>query len=184
MMNTKEIVSQLYCALSSGDTDLARRLVAPEWNNRMKVDEPPPSARPGPAGFLATSAWLRHAFSNLRFEETDSIAEGEWVASRVRMIGRHKGPFIVFPPGKEAEVFPPTGRTVDVFQCHLHRFRNNQTIEHIAVRDDLGMMMQLGYIPPNPITAARLFVWRVSGRAKRAAKRVIEIAEEAAKCAE
>jgi predicted ester cyclase len=183
-MNAKEIVSQLYGALSSGDADVARRIIAPDWNNRMKVDEPPPSARPGPAGFLATSAWLRYAFSNLRFDEVDSIAEGEWVASRVRMTGQHNGPFIVFPPGKRVEVFPPTGRTVDVFQCHLHRLRNGQTTEHVAVRDDLGMMMQLGYIPPNPVAIARLLAWRVSGRATRAVKRVIEVAEEASNHAE
>jgi hypothetical protein len=64
-MNTKEIVSQLYRALSSGDADLAKRIIAPDWNNRMKVDEPPAQcqswARWFSRNFRVASACLRQS---------------------------------------------------------------------------------------------------------------------------
>jgi predicted ester cyclase len=42
---------------------------------------------------------------------------------------------------------PPTGRSFQQEQVHFVRFREGKGIEHRAVRDDLGMMRQLGVIP-------------------------------------
>jgi len=48
----------------------------------------------GAPGFLATSAWLRLAFSELSFEELDVVAGGDQVVSHVRMTGIHVGPLL------------------------------------------------------------------------------------------
>jgi hypothetical protein len=50
--------------------------------------------------------------------------------------------------------------------------RNGQVIRHEALRDDISMLGQLGVFPPEPGTVGRMVVWRVSGRAKRAAAAV------------
>lgn len=42
---------------------------------------------------------------------------------------------------------PSTGRSFQQAQMHFVRFRDGKGIEHRAVRDDLGMMRQLGVIP-------------------------------------
>jgi hypothetical protein len=52
--------------------------------------------------------------------------------------------------------------------------------EHISVRDDLGMMTQLGHLPPNPAAIARMALWTLSGRAKRAAAAAVALSNTAA----
>ena len=40
----------------------------------------------------------------------------------------------------------PTGKRVEVLHFHSFRVRGGQITEHAAVRDDLGMLIQLGVI--------------------------------------
>jgi predicted ester cyclase len=42
---------------------------------------------------------------------------------------------------------PPTGCSVRQDHMHFVRFRDGKAVEHWGVRDDLGMMQQLGVIP-------------------------------------
>ena len=42
---------------------------------------------------------------------------------------------------------PPTGNAVRQDHMHFVRFRNGKAVEDWGVRDDLGMMQQLGAIP-------------------------------------
>jgi len=44
----------------------------------------------------------------------------------------------------------PTNRPFAVRQVHIVRFQDGRGIEHWAVRDDLGLMRQLGAIPSQP----------------------------------
>jgi predicted ester cyclase len=39
---------------------------------------------------------------------------------------------------------PPTGRRVTVHHAHSYRIVDGYIVEHHAVRDDLGMLRQLG----------------------------------------
>lgn len=41
----------------------------------------------------------------------------------------------------------PTGKRFEVFQTHWWKLKNGKIVEHRGVRDDLGMMRQLGLIP-------------------------------------
>jgi predicted ester cyclase len=137
-------------AVASGDPDQARRCIHPEHVNHMAADEPPACALPGVAGFLATSAWLRLAFADLRFEIIETVSEADRIIAHTWMRGRQTGPFVVFPPGARPQAFPPTGPDFAVRHCHVLRLRDGLALEHIAVRDDLGMMTQLGHLPPPP----------------------------------
>lgn len=181
-MDPKDVVRLHFEALSSGDIELTRRVVAADHVNHMAADEPPACALPGPPGFVATSAWLRFAFLDLVWEEISYVAEGDWVVAHMRMTGVHAGPFVVFPPGQPAEVFPPTDRRIEVRQAHFFRLRDAQSTQHIAVRDDLRMMVQLGFIPPSPRVGLRLATWRLFGRNAAAVKEATErAATEAAR---
>jgi len=180
ILDPKEVVRLNFKALATADVALARRVVAPDHFNHMAADEPPACRTVGLPGFLATGAWLRFAFHELAWEEISILADGDWVSAHMRMSGLHAGPFVVFPPNQSPEVFPPSGRRFEVRQIHLFRVKNGQTSEHIAVRDDLGMMTQLGYIPPTPAVGIKLGTWRLMGKSARAIAEATAVAEKEA----
>jgi predicted ester cyclase len=179
-MSPEDLVSAQFTALENGDAALAARCLHPEHVNHMAADEPPACARPGVPGFMATSAWLRLAFPDLRFELIEMAVEGDRAIAHMWMRGTQAGPFVVFPPGGKPVAFPPTGRAFAVRHAHVIRFRDGLNGEHIAVRDDLGMMTQLGHLPPGPAAIARMARFQLSGQARRAVTHAIEVADRAA----
>jgi predicted ester cyclase len=120
--------------LNRGDLDVADELVAPEFINH----EAPPGRDRGPDSMRGLATMLRTAFPDLRFEIEELVAEGDTVAGRLTMSGTHEGPLMGTPP---------TGRSVRQDHMHFVRFRDDKAVEHWGVRDDLGMMQQLGVIP-------------------------------------
>ncbi len=48
-----------------------------------------------------------------------------------------------------------TGKSFTVRQAHWMRVADGKIVEHWAVRDDLGMAKQAGWVPPNPISLTR-----------------------------
>ena len=179
-MNATELTRLAFRALEAGDAALSRRVLTEDHVNHMAADEPPACRQPGAPGFLATSAWLRLAFSELSFEELDVVASGDQVVAHVRMSGVHTGP-VVFPPSGKPRVFPATGRQFSTRQFHLFRLADGRLADHIAVRDDLGMMTQLGFIPPRVATAIRLLRMHVSGGARRSVREAILRGDRAAR---
>ena len=81
---------------------------------------------------------LRTAFPDLHYDTEELIAEDDKVVARTTMRGTHTGPFLGIPP---------TGRRFEQQQIHILRFVDGKAVEHRAVRDDLGMLQQLGVIP-------------------------------------
>jgi predicted ester cyclase len=175
-----DLARDLFRVLETGDAELARRVVAPDNHNREATAGPPACAIPGPAGTLASSSWLRAAFPDLSFA-VDGVAEasGEvWI--RLRMRGRHDGPFVRYRDGKVDVVLPPTARTIDVEQIHVLGLRDGKVVSHKGVRDDVTMLEQLGAFPPTPAMVLRIAGWRVSGRTARTARHVADDANAAA----
>ena len=180
-MDARELASALFRVLETGDPSLATEVVAADNRNREAAVAPPACAIPGPAGTLASSAWMRSAFSDLRFPIL-GLAEGDdqvWV--RLRMQGRHTGPFVRFRNGRLDQAIPPTGREIDFEQVHMVQIRNGRVAGHEAIRDDMTLLAQLGVFPPAPATVLRMVEWRVSGRASRAAAEVSALALAAAR---
>ena len=66
----KEVALASFRLIETGDEAEAARIVSPDFVNLEAEDDPEDAERQehGPAGFLATSRWLRDAFSDLRFE--------------------------------------------------------------------------------------------------------------------
>ena len=167
-------------AMGSGDLALAVEVIHPEHVNHMAADHPTASALPGVPGFMATSAWLRFAFTDLRFEVIDVVSDGHRTIAHVIMSGRQTGPFVLFPPGVPAVAFAPTGKTFAARQAHIFTIRDGQHTEHRAVRDDLAMMTQLGHLPPSLTGAARMARFALTGARNHAVRDAQSIAQQAA----
>jgi steroid delta-isomerase-like uncharacterized protein len=131
----KQLVERAFARLfNEGQLALADELVSEDFLNH----DAPPGAPVGPAGLRQIVTMLRTAFPDLHYDTEEAIAEGDRVAVRTTMRGTHTGPFLGIPP---------TGRSFVQDQIHILRFADGKAVEHWAVRDDLGMMRQLGVIP-------------------------------------
>jgi predicted ester cyclase len=131
------VESMMTRLLAGGETELAEQLVHPDFVN----NEADPERRNGPSGAAATSEWLRSCFGNLRYDIHRVFVDGDMAAAYVTMHGTHEGGL---PPG-----VPATHKPFAVKHVHLFRFADDgRVVEHSAVRDDLGMVMQLGLLPP------------------------------------
>lgn len=134
--------------MESWDDEEASAIIAPHYTNAEAAPEPPPARLPGIVGVRATYDWLHTAYEDLHWTLHTVVAEGEWVVARTTMSGRQSGPFITYTPdGSVAQEMPATGRTFAVTQSHWYRVAENQLVEHLADRDDLGQAMQLGWFP-------------------------------------
>ncbi len=120
--------------LNGGDLSVADELVAPDFINH----EGPAGMDRGPESMRGLANMLRTALPDLHFEIEELIAEGDTVAGRLTMSGAHEGALMGMPP---------TGRQMRQAHMHFVRFRDGLAVEQWGVRDDLGMMRQLGVIP-------------------------------------
>jgi predicted ester cyclase len=142
MTDPKAIAHQSFRLIESGDVELAEQIIATGFVNEEAEDDPDDVERQlhGPAGFLATSRWLRDAFSDLRFQLQETVVEKDTVMAAAVMTGRHTGPF---------NGIAPTGRPIAHKQVHIFTIADGQITRHRAVRDDLGLLLQLGWRPGN-----------------------------------
>ncbi|WP_426362036.1 ester cyclase [Streptomyces sp. E-08] len=178
-MSAEDVARGLFTVLATGDAALAAEVVHEEFTNREAVVSPAACSLPGPAGVLASGAWLRSAFTDLSFPVTDVVHDGDQVWIRLHMRGRHTGPFVRYRDGVLSEAIPPTGADIDSEQVHVLHLRDGRIVRHEAIRDDLTLLGQLGVFPPGP-TVPLIADWHASGRAVRAAVMVAEAAERAA----
>jgi predicted ester cyclase len=126
----------------SGDVDgLAEVLAEDGIDHGARPDEPQ-----GLAGAQQTMLWLRSVFSEQRWEIRQVVGEGDIVVVYCTLHGRHTGDLMGIPP---------TNREVAQDYVHIVRFRDGKVVEHWGVRDDLGLMRQLGVLPgrPEPVAA-------------------------------
>ncbi|WP_037972466.1 ester cyclase [Streptomyces sp. NRRL WC-3742] len=179
-MTPEDLARGLFDVLATGDPALAAEVVHPDFVNREAVVSPAACSLPGPAGALASGAWLRAAFSDLGFPVTAVVHEGDQVWIRLRMVGRHTGPFVRYRDGQLDQAIPPTGVEIDTDQVHVLHLRDGKVVRHEAVRDDLTLLGQFGIFPPNPATLQVIEDWQSDGRAVEAAARISESAMKAA----
>ena len=81
----------------------------------------------------------RTAFPDAHFTIEDIIAEGDKVAVRFTATGTHQGDLMGIAP---------TGKHVTATGISIIRYENGKSMEGWANFDDLGMLQQLGVIPP------------------------------------
>ena len=117
----------------AADLAALAEVVHPDCNH-----EAPPGVPQGLEGMQQVMLWLNRAFSDLRYEIHQVIAEGDTAVVYCTMRGRHTGEFMGVPP---------TNQPIAANQIHIVRFQDGKGVEHWAVRDDLTLMQQLGALP-------------------------------------
>lgn len=101
----------------------------------------------GRAGMKAVFETLYAVFPDFHYHIEESTAEGDSVVCKVTMTGTHRGqPTIRDAFSGMLNDVPPTGKAVKVLQFHSFRIRDGLIAAHAAVRDDMGMVQQLGLV--------------------------------------
>jgi len=129
---------------------LMRRLYEEVWNqgNMATVDvllaadsvlHDPAHLVRGPEGFKAYVSAFRAAFPDLHATVEDQIAEGDRAAMRFSVIATHKGEF---------QGIPPTGKQITLSGINIQRIVDGKIVENWVNLDALGMLQQLGVLPP------------------------------------
>lgn len=91
---------------------------------------------------------LYAAFPDYHWEVQALFGEGDWVAVQVLMTGTHLGVPALPVFGGLMHHASPTGQFVSVLNIHIYQMQDGLIAKHSAVRDDLGMMQQMGLLPP------------------------------------
>jgi predicted ester cyclase len=152
--------------MANGDLSDFEALIDPAATNREAANEPMAARGEGPAAFYATALWLRGAFSDMRWDVHETVADGDLVVIHSTMSGRHTGPFVLYDSaGTASQVMPPTGRAFSANQTHWFRIAGGKVIEHWANRDDLATAQQAGWIPPSPRYLVRMALAKRQARA-------------------
>ena len=122
---------------STGDLSLRDEFLGADYRGHMAGAEQPID-RDGWTGWFQG---FRTAFPDARFTVEDLIAEGDRVAARLTMRGTHLGPM---------NGVPATGRAVVVTGMSIERVANGRIVEGWNQNDALGLLTQLGVLPPPP----------------------------------
>ena len=132
-MGHREQIEAFYAAGGPvADTDTLERVFHPDYVSHTS----PPGTPPGLPTALGLRGFLGAAFSDVRYELVRAVVEDDHAAVYTRMSATHSG---------DALGFPATDRPFTAEQMHLLRFAGDgRVVEHWAVRDDAGMMRQLG----------------------------------------
>jgi len=96
----------------------------------------------GSEGVKQLIATYRAAFPDIHFTTEDIIAEGDLVAARWTSTGTQTGDLMMDPP------IPATGVQGTSTGISIYRIANGKIVEEWAEWDALGMMEQLGVMPP------------------------------------
>ncbi len=121
---------------SQGNASVAVELIAP---NYAVHDPGTPGRVGGVEGEKQAVAMYRTVFPDLRFTIEEVVGEGDQVVIRWTVHGTHRGALMgVAPTGKHAVV---TG-------ISILRVANGKITEHRLNWDTLGMLQQLGVVPP------------------------------------
>jgi steroid delta-isomerase-like uncharacterized protein len=94
----------------------------------------------GPGRLKWLVATFRTAFPDLHCTLEDEIKQGDKLAAHWTMRGTHTGLFM----GN-----PPTGRSVEAQGIIFARTENGQIVEEWTLVDEMGILQQLGLVPPS-----------------------------------
>lgn len=93
----------------------------------------------GSAGMKQFISMFRTAFPDLHSTVEDQVAEGGKVVTRWTARGTHRGSLMDIPA---------TGKTVTMSGITINRLAGSKIVETWNTFDQLGLMQQLGVVPP------------------------------------
>lgn len=104
----------------------------------------------GPDGFKRFVDRIRGSFPDVHVSIEDMLAEGDLVAVRLTMTMTHTAPY---------QGLPATGRRLTGTQILIDRVADGRIVETWQEVDALGIMQQLGAVPPPGIGPLGLIRW-------------------------
>ena len=133
----KSVVSRWMDELfNKGNVSINDEILVPDYINH---DPSLPEDNRSREGFKQFVSMVRSAFPDFQLNCVDQIAEGDQVVTRFSMGGTHKGEFMgIAPTNKQSQL---TGISIE-------RLAGGKVVETWVNWDALGMMQQLGVIPP------------------------------------
>lgn len=122
--------------INTASEKLADELISPD-----AIFHVPGRSEPvqGPAGYLAIIGMMREGFPDIQWTLEEMIAEDDKVAARFTMRGTHRGTFFGVPP---------TGKPIVVQAMNFYRLSSGQFVEERGQPDLLGLLQQIGAVPP------------------------------------
>jgi predicted ester cyclase len=123
---------EVLATFESGQHDRVHDLVTADF-----VDHGAPAGLPpGPDGYIAVLRYLTEVLQ-IRYEVHDVLAAGDRVAIRATAHGIHN----------TSLVGAPTGKPYAMATMHLYRADGDRLAEHWGVRDEYGVLVQVGALP-------------------------------------
>ncbi len=134
----KAIVRRFFEAFAANDEAALTEVLAPDLVAYSHGAPGPQSREVHLQGIRMWNA----AFGDTHFTIHEQIAEGDQVATRVSMRSVHsRGDF---------QGLPPTGKEVTSDSVTIERIRDGKIVERRVTHDWLGILQQLGLVPPPP----------------------------------
>jgi steroid delta-isomerase-like uncharacterized protein len=138
--------------MSENNKNVVRRLIEEVWNkgnlhvadelytpNYLHHDPATPDVGRGPEGEKQRATLYRSAFPDFRLSIDELLADGDHVVARWTCRGTHKG---------ELNGIAPTGKQFNISGISLVRFSGGKMAEGWINWDTIGLMQQLGVVPP------------------------------------
>ncbi len=129
----KAVVRRFYQAFEDNDLDALKEVLAPDL---VAYNLHPQNREEHLQGIRMWNA----TFSQNHFEILDQIAEGDIVASHVILRSIHNK--------ASYQGVPPSGKQIEGPAVTIERIKDGKIVERRVYSDRLGMMQQLGLIPP------------------------------------
>jgi steroid delta-isomerase-like uncharacterized protein len=127
----KTAVKDCFEQASQGNFDALASIVTPDYVVH------PEEAR-GASGLAEMVQGYRDAFSGLNVTIEQQFTEGDYVATRTTIRGRHDGNLMGAPP---------SGRDVEFMGLTISRCRDGKILEEWELVDITGLLRQIGALP-------------------------------------
>ncbi len=133
---------QQIAALNAHDIDRYLQRIDDSFVGESEL---PPSPVHGREGLRQAIGMVLTAFPDLRAEVEQILASGDYVVTRVRLTGTHKG---------NLRGIAPTNKAVSLRSCSVVEIRNGKAIRSRVYSDNASLFQQLGVLSLPKATAA------------------------------
>ena len=142
--NPRDVVEELFRRGLAGEEGVIDELVAEDLVNHAAGGEDDLRGPQGRAGWKQILAMIyKDLGDEITIDHHHVIAEGEFVVDHMTIHGRHQASTMPLLAGTEVTDAPAAWTYI-----HIWRVVDGIVVEHWAVRDDLGLLRQLGAWPP------------------------------------
>ena len=131
-------VHRLYDEVNSGNLDVIDEIMAPNFvahGEAMGLQEGQDVREAMKQGIM----WAKMLVPDLKVSIVDTVAQGEKVACRLVFQGTHTG--------TDGQI-PASGNKIEYTAIAINRFEDGLLVERWFNSDEMGMMRQMGLLPP------------------------------------